>query len=803
MDNLTTTTIDSSEEKGFSFQNYLLSCLEHWKWFVISLIVCMGLGVYYYMRQQPVYARDMLLLIQDDGAATGGMDMSSAFKSFGFGGPSTNVYNEMVSLQSPAVMFEVVKRLELYVNANQKGFPHETTLYKASCPFDFNWEDREPTSNAKFLIELNPDDTFLLKDFSYVPKGAKDRVKFKDEVKGKIGFGTVVTPVGNFQFLPNGLYTNNREKSIDIEMNITSDKTAVEIYTTKVSADLENIDADVIELAMTDVNVSRAEDVLQNIVDVYNEFWVRDKNRMAVATADFIDERLRSLIKELNQVDGEIADYQQDHQLIDLAENAKQTLEQSSSLNRNYLEVSNQLAMAKYIRDYISNPSNVNAVVPVNTGTGSGALEQQIAQYNTLVLTMENLRSNSSANNPIVKDYERQTKGLRESLIKSVSTQIGALEANLRNIDSALDSSKSQISSAPKEAQHLGSIKRDQAVKESLYLFLLEKREENSLTQAFNAYNTRIINPPYGPSKPIAPSKGMTLVMAFMLGFIIPAVWLYIKMMLDNKVHSRADLEDLPIPFTGEIPQVGKKSFIKNLFTSKKKKQEIIDTPKPIVEAGKRDVPNEAFRVVRSNIDLMLGRNHKHSVLMLTSFNPGSGKSFICYNLGAAFALKNKKVLLIDGDLRHGSLSTYVGSPGRGLASYLTGTTTDPSKIAYKVPGFEDLSILPIGKRPPNPAELLEGDRFGKLLDEVKEQYDVVLVDCPPVNVVVDTQLINHYGDGTLFVVRAGLLERSAVKDLVNLYNEHKLKRMSIILNGTEETHSSYYTYGNYQSLEE
>ena len=259
----------------------------------------------------------------------------------------------------------------------------------------------------------------------------------------------------------------------------------------------------------------------------------------------------------------------------------------------------------------------------------------------------------------------------------------------------------------------------------------------------------------------------------------------------------------MPIPFTGEIPQVGKKSFIKNLFTSKKKKQEIIDTPKPIVEAGKRDVPNEAFRVVRSNIDLMLGRNHKHSVLMLTSFNPGSGKSFICYNLGAAFALKNKKVLLIDGDLRHGSLSTYVGSPGRGLASYLTGTTTDPSKIAYKVPGFEDLSIMPIGKRPPNPAELLEGDRFGKLLDEVKEQYDVVLVDCPPVNVVVDTQLINHYGDGTLFVVRAGLLERSAVKDLVNLYNEHKLKRMSIILNGTEETHSSYYTYGNYQSLEE
>ena len=242
----------------------------------------------------------------------------------------------------------------------------------------------------------------------------------------------------------------------------------------------------------------------------------------------------------------------------------------------------------------------------------------------------------------------------------------------------------------------------------------------------------------------------------------------------DNKVRGRRDLENLPIPFIGEIPQIGKKHRLRKLIQSKRKRQKEIDTPRPIVAEGKRDVPNEAFRVVRSNIDLMLGKSNEHAVLMVTSFNPGSGKSFVAYNLGASFSLKRKRVLLIDGDLRHGSLSTYVGSPRRGLAAFLTGNVTEPERIIYPVEGFNDFDIIPIGKRPPNPAELLEGEEFGKLLDAVRDRYDVIMVDCPPVNVVVDTQILNRYADATIFVVRAGLLERKAIADLTTLYNEKK-----------------------------
>ncbi len=797
MANNSNTSSNISEEAGFSFKDFIVDCLSSWKWFVISIIVCVGLGILYYVTRQPVYSRYMLVLIQDDEGGSG-MSMSNAFKDFGLGGASTNVYNEMVSLASPAVMYEVVNRLQLYAFIEESTFPHNVALYKSSCPFDFVWPDKEANSNAKFEMELQPDDTYILKDFSYVPQGANRPVEIDKTVKGKIGFNSVVTPVGTFEFRPNGLYTNNRDQKMTIKVNVVPDKGAVEAYTSKLSADLENVDAEVIELSITDVNVQRAQDILETVIDVYNEFWVRDKNRMAVATSEFINERLNDIVKELEVVDNEIADFKKEHELVYMGMNATQSIEKNTALDSSYQTLNNEIAITKYLSDYISNPANANSVIPYNSNLGSNVLEQQISQYNTIILTMDNLRSNSSENNPLIKDYERQAKGMREALIKSIKTQLGTLTTHLNQVKQSLGDNKSKLASMPDEAKYMATIQRDQSVKEQLYLFLLQKREETNLTQAFNAYNTRIITPPYGPSAPISPKRGMTIIAAFMLGLLIPALWIYLKTISDTTVHSRSDLENLPIPFTGEIPLIGKKQRFKNLFRTKKAIQKIIDTPLPIVEEGKRDVPNEAFRVVRSNIELMLGTNHRHDVMAITSFNPGSGKSFICYNIGATFALRHKKVLLIDGDLRHGSLSTYVGTPSVGLTSYLSGQTNDLSKIIYPVKGIEGLSIIPIGKRAPNPAELIDSKKFGEMIETLKQEYDEVIIDCPPVNIVVDTQIINKYVDATLFVVRAGLFKRSTLNDISLLYQENKLKRMSLILNATDEAHSSYYTYGNY-----
>lgn len=789
------------DQTTFSFKDFIITCLSQWKWFVISVVFFVVVGVFYVIRQQPVYNRTMSVLIQDENN-TGGLDVASAFKGFGIGGGNTNVYNELISLQSPAVMFEVVKRLNLNINETLLGFPASTTLYGNNSPMEVVYPDLTAKTNCQLVMVLQPDDSYVLEKFIHItPTG--DVVKHDAEVKGKIGFQEVKTPVGKFIFRPNGAYTNNRDEEKRILITVGSVPGAVERYTAKLKADLANADAEVIDLSLDDVSVQRATDVLNTVVEVYNEFWVRDKNRMAISTSKFIDERLKTLVEELRDVDSDIADYQSAHMMPDLEQTAKMYLDESTAVSKGILEISNQLAMAKYIRDYVANPSNNNSVVPVNTGMGSAALEKLISDYNTLLLTRNNLLSNSSEENPIVADYNNQVKGMRESLLKSVNAQVGALQANLRNLEGADSQNKTQLSATPNQAKYLGSIKRDQAIKEALYLFLLQKREENNISQAFNAYNTRVITPPYGQRAPIAPRKFVVIFICFVLGALLPAVLLYFLEVCDTKVRSRRDLENLPIPFTGELPQIGKKHRLRKLIQGKKKRQREIDTPRPVVEEGKRDVPNEAFRVVRSNIDIMMGKDSSHPVLMVTSFNPGSGKSFVAYNLGASFSLKRKRVLLVDGDLRHGSLSTYVGSPHRGLAAYLTGKVDDVSRIIYPVDGFKDFDVIPIGKRPPNPAELLEGDAFGQLLDEVRDRYDVILVDCPPVNVVVDTQLLNRYADATIFVVRAGLLEKKAVADLITLYNEKKLKRMSILLNGTEAVHSSYYTYGNYQSLEE
>lgn len=803
MDNSTQTIDIREEDNQFSLKDFFVTCLSKWKWILLSIVVCVGLAVLYIVRQQPVYERTMQLLIQDNESGGSMTDITNAFKSFGLGGGNTNVYNELVSLKSPAVMQEVVDRLNLTVSTSIDKLPHEVTAYGTNAPAEIKRDPEHEYGAVEMKIDLNPDDTYVIRDMvAYDIKG--DKVKFDGKtIKGKISFNPINTPIGKFTIAPNGKYTNDRTEPITLDVSVCTQHTAIEVYAAKLSADLADSDSEVIALSMDDTSRERAADVLNTVVDVYNEFWVRDKNRMAVATSEFIDERLQMLIKELNEVDSDIADYQSANHIPDLEQTARMQLEEAAQVNKGMIEATNQLSMAKYVRDYVNNPANANKVVPVLTGVGNTGLEQLVKEYNTLLLTRDNLVANSGTDNPVVETYNTQVNGMRDALIRSVNNYVGTLEANVKSLQSAQGKNMNQLASAPTQAKYLGSIKRDQAIKEQLYLFLLQKKEENDLSKAFNAYNTRIITPPFGSNLPVSPKTPSIIIAAIFMGILIPGVIIYLVYVSDTKIRSRRDLDNLPIPFIGEIPQIGSRKHLRKLLQSKKKRQKDIDTPKIIVAPGKRDVPNEAFRVVRSNIDLMLGRNEDHSIIAVTSFNPGSGKSLVTFNLGASFALKNKRVLLIDGDLRHGSLSNYVGNPTRGLASYLTGKIDDPSRIIYESKECPGVFVIPIGKRPPNPAELLEDNRFGELLDSVRDQYDIIMIDCPPVNIVVDTQLINRFANATLFVVRAGLLERGAIKDVIQLHKDKKLCRMSVLLNGTESSRSSYYSYGNYQSLEE
>lgn len=784
------------DKRTLAVGDFLKLCREEWKWFAFSIIVALGIGMFWVLRQEPVYERTEQVLIkdQDSGGSTGG-DLASAFSSMGLLAAKTSVYNEVVALRSPAVMSEVIRRLDLTNSYAMKGKFHWKTLYGKNLPFTVIFSgDKVERRGGAFRATLQPNGDIEFSEF-YTSDEEGKRLKYKKHIKARIGATVADTPIGSIQLMANPTYAGKRDKEVEVMVSHSDMSGAIENYSAKLKVDLTDQDSEVIDLKIKDVSVQRAEDILNTIILVYNENWIEDKNKMAVATSQFISERLGVIEKELGEVDSDISHYKSEHLLTDLQESSSLYMTAAAKANEDMLVVNNQLAMARYMKEYIADPKHKDDVIPVNTGIGNPTLEAQIPAYNQLLLNRDVLSANSSAGNPMVRDMDSQLKGMHASIASAIDAQIVGLTKTLANMERNKGQNESHLASTPSQALYLLSIERQQKVKEALYIYLLQKREENELTQTFTAYNTRIITPPYGPSAPISPKRNFVLLIAFILGLAIPGAAMFMAENGNTHIRSRKDLENLTVPFIGEVPFYGRVRKWKNRLSTKKQKQKAIDTPLKVVAEGNRDVTNEAFRVMRSNIEAMSGRNTGSQAIMLTSFNAGSGKSFITYNLGIAFALKGKKVLLIDADLRHGSLSMYCDSPSRGLSDYL-GNREDNWRNLVVDSGSEEVKILPIGHRPPNPAELLESPKLAELISQAKESYDYVLIDCPPIDIVADTQLVAPYADRTLFVVRAGIFEIEEVPHLDEMYSSGRYKQMGVILNGTTGKYSRFHTYG-------
>lgn len=783
-------------EAEFSIKGFMSACARKWRWFVASIIIFMGLGVAYVVTRQPAYERSMSILVQNQDGGGGVGDIASSFSSLGLVSTNTSVYNEMIALKSPAVIAEVVTRLGLNTTYLLKDFPHGTSLYGSNQPFIASMPDLGARESGSFKYDINPDGSGRMYKFVKVSKG--DVIKYDGEVKVPAGATTLKTPLGKVVLTANPRYTGTGfDEKVTIVVGRGAFMNTVDYYGQQISCELADRDADVIDLSIVDVSVERADDILNTVLDVYTERWMNDKNKLATATSKFIDERLALIEHELGGVDTEIMEYRSTHLMANADESTRINVEASRKNDEELLNMETQLQMAKYVLDYVKKPSNQHNIIPLNTTGANPALESQIGQYNGMLMTRNNLEASTSANNPIVKDYDSQLKGLREAITRSLDNTVVNIQGQVNTLRREQGELRGQLAESPKQANDLRGMGRQQKVKEQLYLYLLQKREENQLSQTFSADNTRIITPPMGSNAPVKPKKGMILAVCFLLGLALPGAAVYALEATNTKVRTRKDLERMTTPFIGEIPFIGKKNTLSRIakkIRGRKARKGELETLSVKVERGNRDLVNESFRIIRGNIDFMQRSDSGH-VIMVTSFNPGSGKSFITYNLAASFALKDKKVLIIDCDLRHGSTSQYVGMPGRGITNYLTGATDDWQKLV--VPTEEDgLYVMPIGHRPPNPAELLDSQRMKELVEQASKDYDYVLLDCPPVDVVVDTQILSPLVDRTVFVVRAGLLEKSAVNDIEELYKNYRFKQMSIILNGTEKHFSKYGTDG-------
>lgn len=778
-------TVTTGTEDTIQIMDILYLCLARWRWFVLSLALSLGVAVIHILRTPPIYTRTATVLIKEDGKGNTASDIVG-FSELGIFKPNTNINNELMTFQSPAVMSEVVKRLKLDMNYYRPGRFHRDVVYGRTLPATASICELPEGMSAGFTLQIEPDQSVTLTDFVL---GGQE---LGDKVSGRL-LDSIATPLGKIVITPTTNYKAGERHTLYVSR--ANFYGTVKGYLGQLSVILKNEKTSVISLTVTDKSIQRAEEILNTLIQVYNENWVKDKNQIAISTSQFINERLAIIEQELGNVDNDISSYKSEHLLPDVGAASSMYMSKSSQTNAEIMALNNQLYMTRYIREYLADNQHKNQLLPANSGTGSSNVESQIGKYNELLMQRNSIVSNSSPQNPIVINMDEQLASLRDVMVRSLDNQIDLLNGQIANLEKIEKKTTSQIAASPSQAKYLLSVERQQKVKESLYLFLLQKREENELSQAFTAYNTRLISPPDGSSIPTAPVRNKILLIGFVIGLMIPAGIIVLMEMMNTRIRGRKDLENCTIPFIGEIPlHYTRKRH--GLLRFKKEKKEN-QGRKVVVKPGSRDIINEAFRVLRTNLEFMIEPGDRTNVIILTSFNPGSGKSFIAINMAVSLAIKEKRVLVIDGDLRHGSTSAYVNSPSTGLSDYLSGRVDNLDSIIVNSERYSHLHVLPVGTIPPNPTELLFNPRLKQIIDTVRDQYDYVLIDCPPIELVADTQIIEKLADRTIFVVRAGLLERSMLPDLQNLYTEKKFKNMSMILNGTISSGSRYgYHYG-------
>ena len=774
-----------SQSDILQLKDLLALCLAKWYWFVIAVVFCLGVAMLYLRRTVPQYERTAQVLIKTDtrGASAGDFD----FSNLGLVASNAKVTNEVSTFAAHANMLEVVRRLGLETSVFKDGPGHRVLLYASTLPVRVQIDSLDDMQTATFTVRTDGVNQLTLKDFTL----GKDKLKGAS-VSGALG-DTLTTPVGPVCISPSVAYDGTLPQTFYVQRRSLHGTTTGLGKQLTVSNNYKDR-SDVITLSIQDINIQRAEDILNTLIAVYNENWIKDKNQIANSTSMFIDDRLAVIESELADVDSDISSYKSEQLVPDVSAAATMYMNRNSALDAQQQELSNQLSMARYIRNYLAGDNDSSKLLPANSGINNAGLENEIAAYNTKVLQRNSLLANSSRANPLVIDADNTLAEMRRNIVQSVDNLVVSLEAQVENLQRTERRNTSRIAANPTQAKHLLGVERQQAVKEALYLFLLQKREENELSQAFTAYNTRVIDPPTGSMQPVSPSSSKIMLLALLLGLFLPLAVIYLMQRLNTTVRGREDLKKVSIPFLGEIPYNGDKPHLlrPRLQAILGKKQE--DAHPLVVEKGNRDVINEAFRVLRTNVEFMTQESGP-CVVAVTSFNPGSGKSFISMNLAVSLAIKDKKVLVIDGDLRHASQSKYMAKTKLGFADYLAHRTDDLRALVQQSPHYETLHGLPVGTIPPNPTELIADKRFDAAVQELKGEYDYVIIDCPPIEIVADTQIIERSCDRTFFVIRAGLLERSMLPELESIYQQEKFKNMAMILNGSTATQNGRYGY--------
>lgn len=777
-------TSDSvNDVQTFSLQDMVEMVLNKWYWFVISVVLFLGVGVLYIMKSSPVYQRNATIMVKDSRKGSGANEMAI----FGeLAGLSTrrNVDNELFVLQARRLMVEVVDRLGLTISYTTRSGLRTVDLYRRS-PIDVLFVNDNDTERCSFKVELGENQVYI---YDFVrPEIAGVDTDEDDEFEVTAPYGTsIMTPSGEI-VINKSLYMEDAYIGKTISVSKNTKEAVATRYRTAMKSSVANKMSSIINISLNDIVAKRAEDIINTLIDVYNEDAVNDKQQIAEATADFIDVRLAIISKELGAVDSDIKTFKTRNSMVDIQAETEKNLTVSTKLQADVLSVESQLEMSKFIKEYLNDPDKENSLIPATGFGNNGAtasLATQIAAYNDLVLRREKLLQNSSPNNPVIQQLNANRVAMKNAILASLDSNIATLDIQLKNLRREQGKTNARISSVPLQEQEYLTIARQQRIKEELYLYLLNKREENAISLAITENTARIIDSAFGPLRPVAPHKSFILLVMIVLGCAVPFAILYLREIMDTTVRSRQDIEKYTkVPYLGDVP----------VFSGKKSARGVA------VRENGRDNISEAFRIIRTNMAFM-NTSGKQQVFLITSSNEHAGKTFVSINLAMTYAFSGNKVLLIDLDLRRRTLSKHMGQRNNpnGISRYMSDQSVSVKDIISKSELHENFDCIYAGLQPPNPAEQLLSSRLDDLIAECRKMYDYIIIDSVPALVIADALITSRIADLSLYVVREGLLDRRQLPDIDNLYRQNKLRNMSIVLNGASERSHRYgygYTY--------
>lgn len=755
---------EQEEESLIDLSSIINILLGKWYWFTISIVLCIGIGLIKIYKSPKIYKKTASVLIKDSnnlGAVSGaasaftdlaGMKMLS----------SSNTDNEMLILQSRSLMESVVLRLRSYITYYRQDVLREVEIYEI-LPFRLNESKPGLSLPSNFFIEPLSESEFRYSD---------DNVSFKENFNKEIIFPFGKAKIEAYPEIVSE-YLNKK-----IRICIETPKTTINQYLGRFSVSLMSKTGTVVSLGFTATRPGKAEDLLNALFDQYNIRSIEDKNHILDASTNFIDKRLEWIKTELAEIDLRIEEYKKSNKTTGIINESSLYFQNANNLEEKISQNSIQIELVNSLYDFINNPINKRELLPYNIGLDNAGLNKQIQEYNENLIKLNRMITASSERNPLVQDLTAMLESTRISIDKTIKDMKNSLFIQQKELDIRALRATGKIESISVNERNVQSIARDQKIKEELYLYLLNKIEEISITKAMTESNGMIVDYADGSNYPVAPKKQIILLISIILGCIIPGVYFILKDLLNRKVRGKSDvLSVVSAPIIGEIPS-----------KEKNNKESLL------VKDGVSNPITEAFKILRTNLSFLV---KEPKVIAITSSQSNEGKTYISMNIAATLSLTGKKVCMLDLDLRRRSLSTYFGKHKyAGVVEYIIGKESNlTSLIIPLTDNYDNLSILPAGTVPPNPAELLLRDDFDKLISELKSRFDYIVIDNPPVNIVADTKISNRCVDFTAYVVRAGVLNREELNIVEDIYQSKVLNNMGIILTDIDYE-KLYYTIG-------